>query len=204
MSLEDRFSPNDGSLIDKIDNCFLELNKKIAKKWQDKTYRSKDDLATVLYFCSSVGWVGNIINNLNITRVTLILPLVSNLLRSSIESSRIKSNLDEQINIELLDIPRKTMKYLNTFMYCAGTHSLVSGIGTAIVSFIYNNDELYKFSINDLTFGLGFLSWASANYISKSDIGEPPKKPKKKPIYERIKEGITNLIPKPAYQRFPK
>ena len=201
MSLDDIFNPNDGGLIDRIDNCFLKLNKNIAKKWQDKTYRNKDDLATVLYFCSSVAWAGNMINSLNII---MTIPLVNNLLNSSIKSSRTKSNLHEEINLELRGIPRKTMKYLNTMMYCLGTESLVMGIGTAIVSFINGNDELYRSSIINLTYGLGFLSWTSANYISKSDLGEPPTKPKKKPIYERIMNGITNLILKPAYQRYPR
>lgn len=200
MSLDDIFNPNDGSLIDRIDNCFLELNKKIAKKWQDKTYRNKDDLATGLYFCSSVVLLGNIINNLSITSIYLTIPLVDNLLKSSIKSIRAKSNLDEEIKLELLNVPRKTMKYINTMMYCLSTIS----IGAAIFDFINGNDELYRSSINNLTFGLGFLSLTSANYISKADLGEPPTKPKKKPIYQRIREGITNLIPKPAYQRFPR
>lgn len=119
MSLDDQFNPNDGSIIDKLDSSLLKLNKKIATKWQDKTYRSKADLERFLYFGSAVTLGGYVANTRNFI---MAVPVAIALLRGSIEMARPKSAKHEEIQFEARGLPGKTMKYLNVMCYGLGIY----------------------------------------------------------------------------------
>ncbi|MBI4154555.1 hypothetical protein HY498_00515 [Candidatus Woesearchaeota archaeon] len=194
MSLDDRFNSNDGSFIDNLDSAFFEFNKKIATTWQNKTYRNKADLETVLYFGSFVALGGYVANTMN---TIMAIPAASAALKGSIEMARPKSAKHEEIQCETIGLPGKTTKYLNVICYSIGVVETLAGVGY-LVAGVSGNNELYLDSISHLTFGLGMLGWISADYMAKSDIGTPPPEPKKKPVLERIKEKVGELLPQPT------
>ncbi len=194
MSLDDKFNPNDGSLIDILDNAIFEFNKKIATKWQDKIYRTKADLERVLYFGSAAAFMGCAAD----TRQFIMAVLAANVaLRGAVERTRPKSSKEEEIQSEFIGLPSKTLKYLNVILYGSGIFGTLVGVGHLIAGAVSGNNELYMDSVSHLTWGLGILGLKSADYIAKSDIGTPPPKPKKKPVLERIKDKIGGLLPQP-------
>lgn len=194
MSLDDQFNPNDGSMIDILDSALFNFNKKIATKWQNKTYRSKADLERVLYFGSAAVLGGHVANTMNFM---MAVPAANAALKGSIEMARPKSAKHEEIINEAIGLPGKTTKYLRVFCYEIGVVGTLVGAGYLVAGAVSGNNELYMDSINHLSFGLGTLGWISADYMAKSDIGTPPKKPKKKPVLERIKEKFGGLLPQP-------
>lgn len=198
MSLDDRFNPNDGSIIDKLDSALFNFNKKIATKWQDKTYKRKEDLERALYFGGAtilMEYVANATNTIDFFTLPII---INGVLRGSIEKARPKSAKHEEIQDEFLGLPRKTTKYLNVMYYGAGVSMTLIGIVDLIAGAVSENNEWYNHSIKDLSLGLGLLFYTSANYIAKSDIGTPHPKPKKKPVLERIKEKVERFLPQPT------
>lgn len=194
MSLDDQLNPNDGSLIDRIDSSLFEMNKKTAKLWQDKTYRSKRQLETLLYYGSAIGFLANCVITPNIVMGAGV---VLGTLRGFCESHRPKSAKEEEMECELRMLPRKTMKYLEVAVYGAGVMTTASGIAHLVAGAITGEDGYYTKAIHELTYGLGFISFISADYVSKSNMGNPPPRPKKKPLFDRIKEKWGALFPEP-------
>ncbi len=97
MGLEDKFENR--SFIEKIDDYFLDVNTKVAKKWQDKTYKSKDDLANYLYLLSGASHFGNYaVKNFQGENAPCF--LFSGILSLGLyyfDGCRIKSKLEEEI-----------------------------------------------------------------------------------------------------------
>lgn len=200
MSLDDQFNPNDGSRIDTLDSALFNFNKKIATKWQDKTYRSKADLEKVLYFGSAAALGGYVANTMNFI---MAVPATSAALKGSIEMARPKSAKHEEIQNEGIGLPGKTTKYLNVICYGLGVVETLVGVGHLVAGAVSGNNELYMDSMRYLSFGLGTLGWVSADYMAKSGIETPPPKPKKKPVLERIKEKVGRLLPQPTPEPIP-
>mgnify|MGYP001578381117 CR=1 FL=1 len=194
MGLDDKFNSNDGSFIDIADSVLFEFNKKIATKWQDKTYRSKADLEKVLYLGSAVT-LGYYVTSTG--NFPMVLPGALSALKGLIETARPTSSKHAEILAEASGLPCKTPKYLDVALYGLGIIATAIGVGSLLSGIVSGNNEHYLNSINGLSLGLGTLGWVSADYMAKSDIGEPPKKPVKKSIFERINESIDRLLPDP-------
>ncbi len=192
MSLDDRFNPNDGSMIDTLDSVLFNFNKRIATEWQDKTYRSKADLERILYFGSAAMLCSYAIN----TSAFLMTIVAGNAAyKGSIEIARPKSAKEDEIQAEAMGLPHKTVKYINVITYGLGVVSTLVGVGYLVAGALYGNNELYMDFFSHLSMGLGLLGSLSADYMARSDIGTPPPKPKKKPFLEKIKETVEELLP---------
>lgn len=200
MSLDDKFNPHDGSLIDTLDTALFEFNKRIATVWQDKTYRSKADLERVLYLGSAATLGGYAANTMNPLVVILAAGMAWN---GVVGVARPHSALYEEIANEACGLPRKTTKYAVVITYGLGVANILFGAGYVVAGAMHGGNELYMDSINSFTTGLGVLGYLSADYMAKSDIGNPPPKLKKKPILERMKEKIEELLPSPIPELAP-
>src|SRR3989344_7784908 len=173
MSLDDQFNPNDGSFIDTIDSALFNFNKKIATTWQNKTYKSKKDLEKYLYYGSALSFGGySILSNFFSGPILVAFSTI----KAIYPSMRPKSSKQDEINDESIGLPKKIRKYLNVSMYGMGIFSVGTGISSLVPAIIYGDNELYKSSLEGISLGFGLLSWITADYIAKSDIGNPPKK----------------------------
>ena len=180
--------------------CIDHFNKKIATKWQDKTSRSKADLERFLYLGSAAILGRYIVNTVNLF---LAVPAANAAYKGLIDMARPKSTKHEEIQSEVIGLPVKIRKYLNVILYGSGVVETLVEVGYLVVGAVSENNELYMDSVNKLSVGLGVLGYISADYMAKSDIGTPPPKPKKKPILERIKEKVRDLLPQPTLEPFP-
>jgi hypothetical protein len=197
MSVDDQLNPNDGSLIDKIDSVIFEFNKKLAKKWQDKTYKSKEDLEKMLYYGSSAACI---FTGVNTKDYSMIIFAAIPALQGTYTTSRMKSSKEQEIQSEAMGLPTKFFKYANVALYGMGAFMTFAGIGYTAASFYTGSSTLLKDSLSIISLGLSAGLWATANYMTKSDIGSPPPKPKKKPITEYVKDALGTIMPQPTPQ----
>lgn len=193
MSLDDKFNPNDGSLIDSIDSALLKFNRKIAKTFQDTTGKNKSDLERTLYVASSSTFVSAMYCE---PKFMLTIPLaILQLLKAADQSQRPKSFKHQELECEIVGMPSKMQKYTRLVCYGIGAGNLIAGI-CELTAAVTTGDPSWYFSAGrELSFGMANLAWTTADYMSASDIGEPPKK---KPVMERIKDTMNLLLPKPA------
>ncbi len=83
--------------------------------------------------------------------------------------------------------------------YFLGTLAFTSGLNILSLGYFYDNSEnLLRFA-DDFLFSFGVLGFVSANYISKSDLEDPTKKPKKEKVYDKVYNFFRNLVPKKVY-----
>ena len=76
--------------------------------------------------------------------------------------------------------------------------------GSEIVNGIINkNTEQLTKGANLFMFSTGNVLYFGGHYLSRSNVGNPPPKPKKKSIKERLKEKIKEILPEPIPQPEP-
>jgi hypothetical protein len=194
MSLDDLLNPNDGSMIDRLDIAIFELNKRIATKWQDKTYRPKRDLETALYLGGSIALASYVADSLN---VFMLIPASLMTLKGLDKFPRPKGMLYQEIKYMASGLPRKMPRYFYVSLYCSGVLLTAFGVGYLSAGAMTGDVDWFKKAFTNITFGLGTFSWLTADYISRSNLDDPPPKPKRKPLMESIKARLSTLMPQP-------
>ncbi len=187
MSLDGKF--DDESWIDLIDRDLTAVNKKIATVWQDKTHYSKRKLERILHVggASGLGIAG-----LNINYFYLIPSAFFGLQATIPEEMLLKKYPDSKID-----------KYNRVVQYSVSAFSIMFGIGNIATGVINNDNSRHIESANWIALGLGIASEASAQYMRKIDMDEPPPRKKKKSISERVKEKFREILPSPEPQPVP-
>ncbi|HIH12081.1 TPA: hypothetical protein HA241_07875 [Candidatus Woesearchaeota archaeon] len=204
MSLDDKFNPSDGSLIDTIDVAFFRFNRRIAVYWQDKTHASKTDLETILYLGSAVAF-GTFVTQTVLTQyyylgVLNLFPAIDSLRKGIIQSARPRSGLEEEIVSEVSGVSPKISKFWHVFNYGLGAVVTVGAIGYLAYGLLSGDHGAKMESLYTLSLSMGILGWTSADYMAKSDIGAPPPKPKKEPLVDRFMSWADGLLPKPSLE----
>ncbi len=184
MSLDDKLNPNDGSLIDIIDERLLRFHKKLGEYWQKKTYKSKDILTKYLHGGSGA----LLLNAASYGAYPLAINALDQFARSIIGYGRVNSNLEEEIQSEIMRLPRKSVKYFNTAVYGGGILITISGIGCLAYGLISGENDTTKTGMFYLSAGMGAVFWQTGNYLDKTDAGKPPNKPKRRTVKEWIKD----------------
>ncbi len=190
MSLDDRLNPNDGSPIDKVDNALFELNKKLAEKWQDKTGYSKKALEGILY---AVSFAALGTYTFQMMSPLMAVPAIASGVKAAYPESRPKSTIEEEMAAEMSGIPGKMHKVITHSLYLLGFSLTVHGV--RIATGILGADIDYSNAMSSFVQGIGLVTWVTADYMSKSDIGDPP--PKKK-VLDRLKDLARALVPRPV------
>lgn len=194
MSLDDKFNSNDGGLVDNIDAAILKAHRRVGEFWQDKTYTSKDELARILHGASCFSFF---VGSLGGSLFAEILAVIQGV--EYLKPPRKKQIVIEQkINLEASGPPRKFFKFTGILLYTWGIAQTAGGISGMVYGGLFGDDEAFALGIFSLQYGPGFVTMMAAEYIEKSDIGEPPKKQKSRPVLERIKEAFEGYLPRPA------
>jgi len=201
MSLDDINNPNDGGLIDTVDSVFYKLNRKIAETWQNKTHKPEKNLRKGLFAIGAVGFLGYAVQTSRyLSGVTAVL---FGAISANPDPWTPKGGLETEIMSESLGWPSKTIKILTILMYSTGVSETARGLGYLIHGVANNDNESFLTSAKLLSIGIGCLAPFSALYMGRGDYEDPPPKPKKRPILERIKEKIEVLSPQPVPQPVP-
>lgn len=183
MSLEDRFNPNDGGIIDTIDNSMVKYHKKLGDFWQNKTHMSSNTLKRILYGVAAISAFSTL------DPITVCAAGVSNVTDAITGGGfgpKPKSGLDLEIQAEANGLPHKFFKLINLGLYGWAFYDLAMGL----MGNPDSNMEKYQYTFL-------FSSWAAANYLHRASFEPPPPRPKRKPIRERINDYIGGLAPQP-------
>ncbi len=185
MSLEDKFNPNDGSIIDRVDSTFVSIGKKVGEYWQEKTGLSSDTLERSLYTASAA-----ILLQYGFSKKELFTSMVGFYNAWDAVFNLRKTPLEEEIQNEMTYRPRKYNKYTRFVMFGISIAWVGSGI-KQLINFEQNNNPLFQQSLEYLTIGVGIFLGVAADYISKSQL--PP------PVRKRKEVDVPNLIEQKSY-----
>ena len=194
MGLEDKFYPDDGTLINKIDNTIIRGYSRLVNASEEHLGIGKDGLRNTAYGLASLGFFGggtfSSIIPLNIVGYLGGLVFMIN---SAINHSPMgNSPLETEIKSELRGENRKTHKYMNFLFTVLGSYHIIKNT----VSLTTSNYENLNEDIAILSMGLGLFFMGAGSYINQTKI-DPPNK-HKKTVFNKIKDKVYSLFPKPV------
>ncbi len=194
MSLEEMI-PEDKGPIDSLDDAIVRYRGKIAKFWQDKSYKSKDILASHLHGAAACALGTCAIQG----NYIMVLPCMIELFKYAYGlKNRLSSDDAEKMKCEAVRMPVQLPKFANFFIYSLGAGVTAIGAGALVGGLISNDSKLVSDAAYNLTWGVGNFFWGTADYLDKSEIEKPPRGPKRKSLKEWLKEKARALIPEPV------
>lgn len=188
MSLEDKFFPNDGSLINRFDNFCIEQASKFGEIYQNWTGNSYKDLTKSCYKSARNIAILSCLTN------PIIGVSVAKIHHSEYENPKYDTSLEE----EEKHIAVGNLKHSSRFgrINDIFVSSLLTGIGAYILQIGESPLDFYG-SLGIMATGMSFYPAVFANYLSKSNPPEPPKKTVPEKVKEKISALIENPIPRP-------
>lgn len=208
MSLEDKFKEvyrlhqagMDGvyagieKTINKVDEKYLALTSHLVEKWQNTTYRTKNDLQTGLNLCAFANFgVYYAMNpsdyfSLFFTAITGLTAVLSRI--QNPDTNRI---IQEQ---------KRTLasKGGMAFALTGAAVTTALTVPSLILGYVNSDVDQYIQAIDLLSTGIGTFSAGMVWYVTRVNPGDPPKRPKKKPLTERMKEALEQLTPEPVHE----
>lgn len=190
MSLEDKFYPEDGTLITKIDNSLVKLAGKIGDAYQHATGKDYTELVKTGYSACVVGFgVAACLGR----PASLPFSLLS-LLRCY--NPRIRSPLEEEISLEAIGLPRKTEKVMRLFYAAFLPLWFYTDYSKSRELASQNNPSHLAFATATMIEDMSLALFTFLEYLSKANVPKPPKKT----VWERVMEKLRVTVPvkKPA------
>ena len=128
----------------------------------------------------------------------LLLPSILEGEKSFSSLNYLKTDVNPTILSKMASLRTSVDKYLTVGVYTAGVGLAFAG-GSLIYNGIKMNDNnVAHFGIRFLTMGFGLVCGMGGKYVDMVNTSEPPTKPKKEPLLERIKNGLRSLFPEPV------
>jgi hypothetical protein len=171
MSLEDKFMPSDGSIINEFDNFMIRQMAKAGNFYQNATGDTYKSLAhSMLNASQKAAWCNMIAN-----------PLVGYVIADSIAGFKrhlkFETPIEEEIRYESRGQSKKTGKYIRTGRIGVGCIFLSTLLLDSEPTYF---DTLYRAGIVG-----GVISYYTANlahYLSKADLPKPKEKEAEEPL----------------------
>jgi len=185
MALDDRFFPEDASLITKFDNFMIKQAGKVGQVYQERTGKSYEDL-TKIFYKYGVG------SSLASTLTGNILgPPIAYIINHASRNKVFETSIEEEIRLESKGFSRKYDKFCR-FMFLLGSLGIFS---KGILEMAGSEGEFSNqlLSLRDLMIGVSLLNYSLAEYLSKSNLPKPPKKEAK----EKVKRKFGIMFPEP-------
>ncbi len=196
MSLDDQFNRENGTFIGRIDNGVYKLIKRIGNFYQDKTHKSVDSLKRSSYGVAGVSLGSYCALEPSIIMVLPSLACVSNAITNGRFSP--KSSLEGEIQSEASFLPKNFVKYTDLIFLGLGSTTLLYNGIKIINGMASGSSQEMSRGIIRAQYSIGTILWGFGNYLNKMSFGDPPPKPKKEPLLERLKEKIRFSLPQPS------
>jgi len=188
MSLEDRFFPEDGTLLTRYDNFMIRNAGFLGEMYQHCTGKSYVELVKSAYLLSSYGFI--------VASPIMIPNLVFSLLTYyGSKDPEILSPLEEEIKQEARGYPKKGMKIARIIL------PIVAITLGRVAYKTFNDDEASILSktiaSSMLLTSIAIIPWSFAEYLSRADMPDPPKKT----IFERAKDKMQISLQNPILSK---
>ena len=175
------------------DGKYLQLHSWLAETWQNKTYRSKNDLQTGAYLASFAGFGAHYATDTS-SYISLVPPTVTGLLAIF---SRYPDQDEDKIEKELMNRDLASRE-VDVFLFSTGAIFVAGSALSVGVSYTMGNHSQYYDGVSGLSLWLGLLFATAGHYLYRIDPGDPPRRQKKKSLADRLKEIVEQFRPEPA------
>lgn len=182
MGLEDKFYPDDGSLLTKYDNFMIKSAGSVGEIYQDFTGKSYRELVKTSYGVATLGFVSSA-PFLNPFSLLFAVNTYCNYCEP-----KFRTPLEEEIIQEAMKAPKKGRKIgrllisaVGLGMLCLGHHDLEQG----------SDYITFTLGFGLQLYGISSIPWVFAEYLSLSDTPQPPKKT----VFARAKDAIKDFVP---------
>lgn len=190
MALEDKFYPENGSVLTKLDNFMIKSVGKIGEAYQHLTGRSYKDLVKTSYKLSAAG--------LGLSTFCLSAPSAIFVLSAlkGVYYPQYESPLEEEIREETEGNHKSIGKAIRTGMLAISP--IILSVGLKCMK---KHEPIYTcIGAGIAITSASLVPHVFADYLTKANIPEPPKKT----VWERAKEKLYEfLTPEPALQPVP-
>lgn len=185
MALDDKFFPEDGTLLTRFDNFMIRQAKKVGEAYQERTGNSYKDLVKNTYFHSSITVFPVFFAGMYLS------PILSAIFYSHSKNPDFSTPLEEESRLESRGASKKLDKGVRAFSI--GVSSILL-FGNSLD--LYSSNTLYEQTNNlfELFYGVSFGLHAFADYLSKSGLPKPPKKEAR----EKAKRRFGIMLPEPT------
>lgn len=201
MSLDDRLNKSDGGFVDTVCDMWLKVSSKIGDVYQKKFYDTKDNLASKCHAGATCSFALSAFYAIQyLGPAGIICPAFMAYMEFGKYNSGRKrqSNVVEEMAMQFAGLPKKLLKYGDIIVLSFTAQNLVEGTVETIGGLYLGDQAYFNQGMYNLTYGSGLLGWMLADYLNKTDVGDPPKKPKKKKVIELVKEWFLRPQPVPV------
>ncbi|MBI1969850.1 hypothetical protein HYS48_04095 [Candidatus Woesearchaeota archaeon] len=184
MSLDDKLKPEDGGLLNRIDNALLGFHVKIAELWQDRTGLRTEVLAKYVHGFSAAACFAS--TGMSVLAQSIFGTLLSAVIGTSevlkfagIYHLRSPLMLSAR---EILPQEGTALKLLDVMVYGLGALTLARSATQFIYGLAAGELESTVLGVYSGTAGIGILFWGMGDYLDMIDLGSPKKKQKENPL----------------------
>lgn len=182
MSLEDKFYPDDESYLTRFDNFMIKAAKEFGVLYQNLTGDSYKNLVKTLNKVSALGFgISALCGHIPLSLLSII-----NYKQS--KTRTYSTPLEEEIRFEALGVERKLGKLVRISTLTFGSVGAFMGYSNDIDK--NNNPFIYFFYLGSMIAGSSFYFSTFADYLSLSDMPNPPDKT----LFEKAGEKIRKLL----------
>ena len=189
MGLEDKFYPDDGTAINKFDNLVIYGAATFGEAYQNLTGNFCKDLTTSLY------GTANKISKVSMVPGLILGYIASEVCGSAADDAKFETPLEEELRYEARGMPKHFGRYRRLIPPVIGTFLGILGI-----SEIDNGGAIYRvIALGTTGAGASLLTLSFAEYLSKTNLPNPPKRSLLQKIRSYMKETLfPERVPRPA------
>ncbi len=169
MSLNDRYNRGSGTgRLEKLDRYLTELGNRFGNYWWDHTGVDRSTLTQGLYLFAA--WAG--LQHTALFHDPMMLVWVGVSLFGLMGIGQQKGNVVEQMQIELLGLPKQTFAFLRLFVLSIGLLSLATAAGELLLA-LQTGTALPMTATGSLLTGLAMTGLQISDYIRRTNPSLP-------------------------------
>lgn len=191
MSIEDKIPNGDIVFVDRAHTSLLSLAEQVSCVWQDYFSSSVRDLRQKLYGVAAASRY--VIAAHNREPATLFLAGMFTL-SGFFPQTHLQTQFEMQ-NEAFFGMSPRTSRAINFIPIVFGILDAGIGSGLMMYGILYDDPSSITTATPFALRAISDLSYMGAHYLSEYDSGDPPRRPRKKGLFERLKEKFAELVP---------
>ena len=168
MSLNDRYDRGGQGRLENLDRYLTELGNRFGNYWWDRTVVDRSTLTQGLYLLAA--WAG--LQHTALFHRPMMLIWVGVSLFGLMGIGQTRGTLVEQMQIELLGLPKQTFAFLRLFVLSIGLLSLATAAGQLLVS-LQTGTAIPMEATSSLLTGLALTGLQVSEYIRRTNPSFP-------------------------------
>ena len=182
--------------IEAVDEKYLYFYSWLAETWQNKTYRDKANLEVGAWLAGFTGFGADYATGTS-RYPSLVGAGVCGLLAILIH---VRGQDEEKAARRMEERLTTPEKFVDALILTYGAAATAANLATVAVGYVAGDSSLYLESLQQLSRGVACFSMASGIYLLRVNPGDPPRRPQKKSLTEKLREALEYWSSPPAPQ----